>query len=265
MILRLTLLAIWLLAGTAGAHDTWVETNTNLVRTGDAVYIDLRLGNHGNDHRDFKLAGKIDLDACTLRVHAPGGRSLDLLTELIDTGYAPDEGYWSGKFTATKPGLYLAEHTLDKVVNHGRAVRSIKSGKTFFVASDRLDEVSQDHPGYDRVLGHPLELVPMSNPVTPMGPGQKITVRLLHRGKSMGDTRVSFVPRRQALAEDFDQEYERRTDEKGEASFMPRTGDQYLIVAHHRADDERGEGFEATSYSATLAVFVPQVCPCCGE
>jgi uncharacterized GH25 family protein len=45
-------------AGFAPAHDTWVQTNTNLVRTGDAVHIDLMLGNHGNDHRDFKLASK---------------------------------------------------------------------------------------------------------------------------------------------------------------------------------------------------------------
>ena len=28
-------------AGFAPAHDTWVQTNTNLVRTGDAVHIEL--------------------------------------------------------------------------------------------------------------------------------------------------------------------------------------------------------------------------------
>ena len=42
------------------AHDTWVQTNTPLIRVGDAVHIDLMLGNHGNDHRDFKLASKVD-------------------------------------------------------------------------------------------------------------------------------------------------------------------------------------------------------------
>lgn len=44
------------------AHDTWVETNTSVVRTGDVVHVDLKLGNHGNEHRDFKLASKISLD-----------------------------------------------------------------------------------------------------------------------------------------------------------------------------------------------------------
>jgi uncharacterized GH25 family protein len=265
MAIRLTaLLCVVASASWASAHDTWVETNTNLIRTGDAVYIDLRLGNHGNEHRDFKLAGKIDLDSCTLDIHSPDGSRLDLKHELIDTGYAPDEGDWSGRFTATKSGLYLVSHTLDKVVNHGRPVRAVKSGKTCFVVSDGLDEVQQDNPGFDRVLGHPLELVPVFNPVTPMGPGQKIAVRLLFQGDPLADTRISFVPRREGLRETFDERYERQTDANGEAAFTPKAGDQYLIVAHYRAADESSDDYHETSYSATLTVFVPQVCPCCG-
>ncbi|MGH7138544.1 MAG: DUF4198 domain-containing protein, partial [Pirellulales bacterium] len=55
--------ALLLLAGVvaavgspAGAHDTWVQTNTNVIRAGDVVFVDFFLGNHGNDHRDFKMA-----------------------------------------------------------------------------------------------------------------------------------------------------------------------------------------------------------------
>ena len=40
----------------ANAHDTWVQTNTNVIRTGDAVHIDLMLGNHGNDHLSVRNA-----------------------------------------------------------------------------------------------------------------------------------------------------------------------------------------------------------------
>ena len=60
----------------ARAHDIWVQTNTNLIRTGDAVHVDLMLGNHGNDHRDFKLASKPDLDKATLTVTGPDGRHM---------------------------------------------------------------------------------------------------------------------------------------------------------------------------------------------
>src|SRR5262245_3603848 len=83
----------------AGAHDTWVQINTNVVRVGDNVHVDLMLGNHGNDHRDFKLAGKVDPAGCTLEVLAPDGKRYDLKDRLIDVGYVPKEGYWTTKFT----------------------------------------------------------------------------------------------------------------------------------------------------------------------
>ena len=261
----LTVLCGLSICATAAAHDTWVETNTNLIRTGDAIYVDLKLGNHGNDHRDFKLASKLRLQGCTLHVTAPEGVSYDLCDELIDTGYAPKEGFWRAKFVAMQPGLHLVSHTLDTIVNHGRPIRAIKSGKTCFVTSDSLDRVPEENPGFDRVLGHPLELVPTANPVTPMGPGQPIAVQVLLKGKPFAKARVAFVPRGVELADDFDETYERQSDEQGFVTFTPRTGNQYLVVVHHHAEEEKSEDYDATSYSATLTVFVPELCPCCGE
>lgn len=264
-VLRHLVLAITLCASSALAHDTWVETNSPLIRTGDAVYIDLRLGNHGNDHRDFKLANKIDVESCTLEIIAPDGRSYDLKPSLVDTGYAPSEGYWNAKFVAAAPGRYLVAHQLDKIVKHGRAIRAIKSGKTYFAVSDRLDEVEPARSGLEGPLGHPLELVLSADSIGPLGPGKSIDVQLLFKGEPLPDTRISFIPRRQALKEGFDEQYERMTDSQGRASFTPRTGDQYLVVAHHAPDDEPGEGYERTAYSATLTVFVSELCSCCTE
>lgn len=247
----------------AAAHDTWVQTNTNVVRVGDAVHIDLLLGNHGNDHRDFKMASKIDPEDCVLRLIMPDGRKFDLKDRLADLGYAPKEGYWSAKFVGAQSGLYLVEHTLDRVVNHGRPVRSIKSAKTCFVLSPTLDRVSENNPGFDRILGHSLELVPESNPVTPMGPEQPITVRLYYKGKPLADERVSFIPRGEELKEGFDKRYERKTDSQGLASFTPKTGNYYLVVAHVSAPEEKALEYDRTHDSATLTVFVPEICPCC--
>lgn len=247
------------------AHDTWVQTNVHVVRTGDLVHVDLMLGNHGNEHRDFKLAGKTSLEGATLQVVLPDGTRFDLLSSLADVGYAPKEGFWTSPFVGAKPGLYVVSHTLDKVVNHGHPVRSIKSAKTLFVHSPSLDRIPVDQTGYDRVLGHPLELVPATNPVVPMGPGTPITVRLLHKGKPLAGERVSFIPRGTALKEGFDSEHERTTDADGRASFTPRAGNYYLVVAHKLAADEKGDGYDETKYSATLTVYVPQICPCCNE
>ncbi len=253
-----------LLSSNLLAHDTWVQTNTNLIRSGDAVHIDLMLGNHGNEHRDFKLASKVSLEGCSLRVIAPGGKRYDLKDRLTDTGYTPKEGFWTSRFVTSVPGLYVVEHAVDKLVNHGTPARSLKSAKTLFVVSKSLDRVPQDNPGFDRAFGHALEIVPVTNPVTPMGPGQKLTVKLLLKGQPLANSQVSFIPRSETLTEVFDDRFERKTDANGLASFAPKSGDYYLVVAHLKTD-ESGDGYEATSYSATLTVFVPEICPCCGE
>jgi len=252
------------LAVPARGHDTWVQTNVNVVRPGDSVHVDLMLGNHGNDHRDFKLAGKVDPESGTVEVLAPGGKRYDLKPRLADVGYTPKEGFWTGRFTVDKPGLYLIAHTSDRVVSYA-PVRSVKSAKTCFVVSKSLDRVPRDNPGFDRVLGHALELVPETNPVTPMGPGTAIKVRLLYKGKPLPDARVSFIPRGEALAEGFDKRYEKLTDKEGRATWTPKEGNYYLVVAHWQEPKEASKEYKSTKYSATLTVLVPQVCPCCGD
>jgi uncharacterized GH25 family protein len=252
------------LATATRAHDTWVQTNTNVVRAGDNVHLDLMLGNHGNDHRDFKLASKIELEGCTLDILAPDGKRYDLKDRLVDMGYTPKEGFWTARFAAASPGLYLVAHTSDKVVSYA-PVRSVKSAKTCFVVSKSLDNVSSHNPGFDKILGHPLELVPVANPVTPMGPGTPIKVQLLYKGKPLTDAKISFIPRGETLTEGFDKRYERMTDKDGRASFSPTMGNYYLVVAHWVEPKESGKNYDSTKYSATLTVYVPQICPCCGE
>lgn len=258
-------LALMLFAtGSASAHDTWVQANTNIVRPGDNIHIDLMLGNHGNGHRDFKQAGKVDLGAGTLTVIDPDGKSYDIKDKLIDTGYAPTDGFWTTKFVGAKPGLYLAAHTFDKVMSYG-PVRAVKSAKTYFVLTPSLDKVSTTNPGFDRVLGHPLELVPETNPVTPMGPGTPIKVKLLWKSKPLPNCQVSFIPRGETLTKEFDKRYERHTDADGRASFTPTAGNYYLVVAHKEESAPDAKDYKTIKYAATLTVFVPQVCPCCGD
>src|SRR5690606_29114917 len=101
----------------------------------------------------------------------------------------------------------------------------------YFVASKSLDNVPIDNPGFDKPLGHPLELVPQTNPVTPMGPGTALSVKLLLKGQPLANTVVSFIPRGVTLKDGFDEQYERKTDDQGVARFEPRDGNYYLVVA----------------------------------
>lgn len=258
------ILAVLLCATRCLAHDAWLETNTNLVRTGDVAHISLLLGNHGNNHRDFKLAGKVDLRHSRCELIQPDGGKLDLKPNLFDLGYAPQEGFWAARLVTGPPGLYTVSYLGDQVMSYA-PVRSIKGAKTYFVVSDSLDRVGRGSGGYDRPLGHPLELVPSAHPVTPMGVGVPIRVRLVYKGNPLRAARVSFIPRSVKLTEEFDPTYERTTDERGEATFTPSLGAQHLIVAHHDEPGERGDGYDRTKYSATLAIYVPQSCSCCNE
>lgn len=256
-------IALLSLASAARAHDTWVQTNTNVIRGGDVIHIDLMLGNHGNAHRDFKLASKADPAASTLEVVAPDGKRYDLKDRLIDTGYTPQEGFWTARFVPTQPGLYLVAHTFDKVMSYAPE-RAVKSAKSFFVVSKSLDKVPEKNPGFDRALGHGLEFVPIANPVTPMGPGMPISVRLLYKGKPLAGVNVAFIPRGETLTEGKDSRYERATDAQGRVRFSPTQANYYLVVAHYKEPKESGKGYDFTLYSATLSVYVPQICPCCG-
>lgn len=239
----------------AGAHDTWVEVNPTEVRMGQVVHVDLKLGNHGNGHRDFKLASKITLEPCTLAVVDPEGTLQDLKPIVTDTGFAPKEGYWTARYLPANNGIHAAWHTLDTL--HG-TTRAVKSSKCFFV----VGEASQykGDAGYSKPLGGTIELIPLTNPALTAA-GQPIAVQVLFRGQPLADARVSFIPRGQILAEGFDEQFERMTDERGRAEFTPSEGNWVLAVVHHLAPDEKGEKFDKTAYSATMTFNVTNSLP----
>ena len=248
----------------AMAHDTWLEASPRLVQPDDVVHIGLFLGNHGNDHRDFKIAGKVgSLDEVQVEVIGPDGRKTDLRPDMADLGYAPKEGFWSGRFVPVAEGLHCVGH-FRQGVRHGAL--GFKGGKTFFLAAESLDKPGKpDAPGggLPGPLGHPLEFVLESHPVLGCGPGKPIVVQLLFRGKPLADQVVSFIPRGATLAEGFDAEHERKTDAAGRCSYTPREGNLLLVVTHLVKPEEQGEGYDRTAYAATLVIDVPQRCPCC--
>lgn len=250
-------------AATTAAHDTWVQATPTLVRPGDVVHVDLVLGNHGNDHRDFKIAGKLgSLDGVKVDVRAPAGTATDLVPEFVDVGYAPKEGFWSARFVPAAEGLHCVAHVRDGIRHNARG---LKGSKTYFLTAEKLDALKTPTKEHATPLGHPLELVLETHPVIDCGPGKPIAVRLLHRGQPLPDHRVSFIPRGATLATDFDPNYEQKTDAAGRCSYTPREGNLILIVAHLTKPEETGDGYDKTSYSATLVMNVPQRCPCCDE
>lgn len=234
------------------AHDTWVETPSLLARFNDWLYVDLRLGNHGNEHRDFKLASKITLAPCTLTLIAPNGQQQDLKPQLKDLGNAEKEGYWSARVVADQVGLYQVVHTLDTL--HGK-IRAIKSSKTLFVSQDHTKPTNVSNASH--TIGSGLEFV-LDTPVHELKAGSPIALTLLWKGKPAHNVRVAFVPRGETLSPGEDNNYERVSDHNGRVEFTPREGNLILAVAHYVAAEEKGENYERTHYGATMVLPVPQ-------
>ena len=254
-----------LAAAAAHAHDTWLEVSPRLVQPDDVVHVDLFLGNHGNDHRDFKIAGKLgSLDGVKVGVIGPDGRTTDLAADMVDLGYAPKEGFWSARFVPATAGLHCVA-LYREGIRHG--AMGCKGGKTYFLAAESLDAPAKpDEKSLEALrqpLGHPLELVLESHPVLGSGPGKPIVVRLLFQGKPLADHVVSFIPRGATLAEGFDAEHERKTDAEGRCRYTPKEGNLVLVVTHLVNPEEQGEGYDKASYAATLVLDVPQRCRCC--
>jgi len=182
---------------------------------GGAVNLVVLLGNHGNGHRDFRIAGKARLGAATFTWIRPGSARHDLKPRAIDLGHESDDGHWAVRLLPEAPGTHAIAYLGDRVV-HYAPKRSIHSTKTFFRV-----EAGADAPRALEPLGHPLELVPLADPAGTAADGGPIRVRLLFRGEPMAGARVSFIPRSVTLEGDFDPDYERRTDAGGVATFPP--------------------------------------------
>ncbi len=240
------------------AHDVWLQTNSPLVRTGEIAHVDLRLGNHGNHHRDFKLAGRIDLDWVTVEHVTPDGARTDIKDTMFTTASAEKEGYWTTPLVATQPGMNCVVEKLDRVMQHGTSVRGIRTAKTYFLVADSLDRPDLDNHVHESSLGLPFELVLQTCPLSEVVVGQPITVQVLHQGTPISDVVVSFIPEGAELQGEFDSEYEFRTNEEGLATFVPQTANQYLVVAHHTAEDEKSDEYEFTSYASTITLHVPR-------
>jgi len=252
LLTHFTVLISVLGATPTNGHDTWVEVNSPEVRQGSLVHVDLKLGNHGNDHRDFKLHSLIALDHASLSVVEPCGCKTDLVPNLRPTAYEPKQGYWTGRFHPKKPGLHTVAHQLDLL--HGKT-RAIKSAKAFFLVGEPGEKTAT----HSQPMGHALELVPVTHPIAETAAEKPFRLRVLFQGEPLAETKITSIPRGEELSEGFDPRYEKMTDKNGEAEFLPSEANLYLFVVYLRKPEESGEGYDGTHYAATLTVSIPSL------
>jgi hypothetical protein len=64
------------------SHDGWVEISPTIVEKGQVATLALIQGNHSNEHRSYRIAGKWDQKYTTLVVVYPNGKKNALTDRL---------------------------------------------------------------------------------------------------------------------------------------------------------------------------------------
>jgi uncharacterized GH25 family protein len=242
-------------AGSAAGHEIWLEVNTPVVKVGEVVHIASKLGNCGNGHRDFKTSGIIDPKWTTLLVLNSQNEQTSLLKQLTHTATAPTEGFWTVRHSTSTPGLHWVVQSLDQVVEHGGGImHGILTAKSLFITTQTLDSVQV--PSAAEAIGLPIELVLESSPLPSVDSKKPIQVRVLKNGRPLPNVPISFVPQGVKLEGEFDERYQRRTDEEGRASFMPQDANLYLISTEFIDTSESSATYASTVYATTLTLHV---------
>jgi len=97
-----------------------------------------------------------------------------------------------------------------------------------------------------------------------MEPGVSIAERLLYKEKPSGRGEYRLYPVRRNLQGRPGCTLCASHGRAGTRFFHATGANTIWSWLHFKEPKERGKGYDYTLYSATLTVYVPQICPCCG-
>ena len=115
------------------AHDGWVEIAPAIVERNQPATIALIQGNHSNEHKSYRIAGKWNAKYVTLAVVEPKGKQISLTDRLFDMGEDEEKigpkgpkGFHLAPFTPQEDGFF---HAYAKQVRIGSAGRWSEGGQ----------------------------------------------------------------------------------------------------------------------------------------
>jgi uncharacterized GH25 family protein len=249
---------------TASSHDGWVEVSPTIVEKGQPATIALIQGNHSNEHRSYRIAGKWDQKYTTLVVVDPNGKKNALTDRLIDFGEDDEKvgpkgpkGFYLASFTPNEEGLYQAVARQVRTVQQGDGPKllTMRIAKTTF-ASLNVPGIStaKNLKGFDLMSGggDGLEIFPITNPVGIFS-GGSVTLELRLKGKPIGGKIISLIRKIDGSGSVQD----RTTDEKGKVTFAVGPADFYLARVNLAEETPRSDGqVDKSSYESTYVFQV---------
>lgn len=242
----------FMLIGAARAHDGWIEVTPAIVEKGQPVTVALMHGNHSNEHRSYRLAGKWDTEFTKVTVIAPSGKASAL--DMIDLGEDPEKtgpkgpkGFHIAQFVADEEGVYtvVARQERDLQRGDGPRFRGVRFARSSFaaLALPTVAEAQKIKAGAPQARGgDDLEVIPVDNAAAVRGAPVILQVR--YKGKPAEGKVVSIVPKLAGSGAAQDA----TTDAQGRVGFAPPAADSYLARVKFDEKSERGDlnSFEAT-------------------
>jgi putative intracellular protease/amidase len=226
-----------------------------MVRTGEKVHVNFKLGNCNQGRRDFTTSGLIDPKDTLTGVTLPTRTSMDMVQNFYRTAKEETEGHWSKDLLIQEPGVTWIEQSLDQIIEHdGVTMRGILTAKAFVIGCDSLDQ--PDSTLTNATLDLPMELVLESSPLPSLDGGAEICVRLLRDSIPQRSVQVSFLPQGIDLQTEDDASFERETDGNGIARYRPDRAGLFLISARILATNKNARGPKETYYSTSLTLQV---------
>ena len=268
-LLQRVLISVGLLSGLtlpcAGlAHDGWVEISPAIVEKNQPATIALIQGNHSNEHKSYRIAGKWDQKYTTLVVVDPKAKEFSLTDRLIDFGEDADaigpkgpKGYFLTSFVPQDDGLYQAVARQTRTIEQGDGPRivTVRIAKAAFAAL-KVPTVSaaKNLKGFAAVVAgtDAVEFIPLSNPLAIVS-GSQVILELRRQSKPAPGQIVTLVRRIDGPAS----VQERITDDTGRVTFTVGAADSYLARVKIDEESARPDGRkDKASYEATYVFQV---------
>jgi uncharacterized GH25 family protein len=246
------------------AHDGWVEVTPTIIQKGQLASIVLVQGNHSNEHKSYRIAGKWDGKNTVLAVVDPKGKQNALTDRIIDLGEDEEKvgpkgpkGFYLASYIPNDEGLYqaVARQTRSLQQGDGPKLTTIRIGKTAFAAF-KVPTISaaKNLKGFDRLIAGEdgVEFIPINNPLAVFS-GGSMTLELRQKGKPTGGQLVTLVRR----IDGFASVQERTTDDKGRVTFAVGPADFYLARVKIDEESPRADGQkDKNSYESTYVFQV---------
>ena len=246
------------------SHDGWVEISPTIVEKGQAATVTLIQGNHSNEHKSYRIAGKWDGKNTTLAVVNPGGKQIALTDRIIDLGEDEEKvgpkgpkGFYLASYIPNDEGLYqaVARQVRSLQQGDGPKLMTVRIAKTAFAAFKAPTvSAAKNLKGFDRLIGGEdgVEFIPVNNPLAVFS-GGTMTLELRQKGKPTGGQVVTLVRR----IDGFASVQERIADDKGRVTFAVGPADFYLARVKIDEESPRPDGQkDKSSYESTYVFQV---------